>query len=231
MKYSIVFLLCIVCLSGFAQQLDYKKWKKEASKDIRLLPEYGNVAKTKEQKKADDILIEETLTQEGTRKKGSDHLIKLGFNYLYQGDIKTAMYRFNQAYLLDSTNENIYWGYGAIYHAFGDDPAALFQYDKGLAINPKNSAILTDKATIYFVNFQQEKGKDKSKLTTAIGLLNHSYDIDPKNESTVYKLSICYFLNNDCDNATKYYNACMQLGGKQISADYAAALNNNCKGK
>ena len=50
----------------------------------------------------------------------SDYLIKLGFNYMYKRDLKTAMYRFNQAYLLDSTNSDIYWGYGAIYMTLGN---------------------------------------------------------------------------------------------------------------
>ena len=30
------------------------------------------------------------------------------------------MYRFNQAYLLDSTNTDIYWGFGGVYMTLGD---------------------------------------------------------------------------------------------------------------
>jgi tetratricopeptide (TPR) repeat protein len=193
MRYLLAFTFLLFCATGSAQQITYSEWKKLATEDIRLLPEYGHAAKSEGQIAADNELIATELKENGTHRKASDALIKVGFTYLYRGDLKTAMYRFNQAYLLDATNENIYWGFGAIYGSFGDYPAALEQYDKGLAINPNNALILTDKATIYFVNFQQEQGKDKSKLDTAINLLTKSFNIDQKSENTTFKLSVCYF--------------------------------------
>ncbi|MEO7212252.1 hypothetical protein [Mucilaginibacter sp.] len=228
MKYLLAFTFILFCTTGFAQQITYSEWKIQATEDIRLLPEYGHVAKSEEQIAADKELIATELKENGTHRKASDALIKMGFTYFYRGDLKTAMYRFNQAYLLDATNENIYWGFGAIYGSFGDYPATLEQYDKGLAINPDNALLLTDKATIYFVNFQQERGVDKSKLDTALSLLTKSFAIDPKSENTTFKLSVCYFLANDCADAWKYYEACVKLGGKPISVEYTTALKNQC---
>jgi len=136
------------------------------------------------------------------------------------------MYRFNQAYLLDPKNENIYWGYGAIYGSFNDYKTAIIQYDKGLSINPKSSVILTDKATLYFVGFQRDN--DHDKLDSAIDLLKQSYSIDANNVNTTYKLSICYFLNKDCTNAWKFYNECKKSGGQPIAENYTDALNKMC---
>jgi tetratricopeptide (TPR) repeat protein len=228
MKYYLITLFVLISLGASAQQISYSDWKKQALDDIRLLPEYGHKQKTKEQIEADNQLIAESLTQDGTHRKASDHLIQLGFKYLYQGDLKTAMYRFNQAYLLDAKNENIYWGYGAIYGYLGDQTASIEQYDKGLAINANNANILTDKATIYFVSYQQEQGKDHKKLDTAISLLQKAYKTDPKNVNTTYKLSICNFLNHDCTNAWRYFKECEALGGKPITTDYTAALKKQC---
>jgi tetratricopeptide (TPR) repeat protein len=136
------------------------------------------------------------------------------------------MKRFNQAWLLDPKNENAYWGFGAIYGSFNDYDMAISQYDKSLAINPESSVILTDKATLYFVQFQQNQ--DPIKLNTAIGMLKKSYIIDAKSVNTTYKLSVCYFLNKDCINAWKFYNECQKLGGQPIAENYTNALKNMC---
>lgn len=226
MKYLLTFLILFTYLKCFSQQISYDDWKKESVEDIRLLPEYGHRAKTKGQIEADQKLIKTELSENGTNKKASEELIKLGFNYLYRGDLRTAMYRFNQAYLLNPKNENIYWGFGAIYASFNDYKSAMKQYDKGLSANPKNTFILTDKATLYFMEFQ--KDRDQAKLDTAIKLLKTSYGMDNANMNTTYKLSVCYFLNKDCTNARKFYDECMKQGGKPIAKEYTEALKKMC---
>lgn len=213
-------------LSSFAQQMSYDDWKKEASTEINLQPEYGNVKKTKEQLEDDRTFIETVLKQDTTRRKGSEHFVSLGFNYLSRGDMETAMKRFNQAWLLDPRNENAYWGFGAIYGTFNDYDMAINEYDKGLAINPESTVILTDKATLYFMQFQHDQ--NTAKLNIAIELLKESYGIDSKSVNTTYKLSICYFLSKDCADAWKYYNECKRLGGQQIAENYTNALKSMC---
>jgi len=108
--------------------MTWEQWKKESTTDIRLLPKYGHVEKTEKQKESDKVFIETILKQDSTHRKGADRFIRLGFNYLYRDDVKTAMYRFNQAYLLDSTNTDIYWGYGGVYMALGQYQKAKEQY-------------------------------------------------------------------------------------------------------
>jgi len=225
-RYIFIPFLLLIFQYSFSQQISYKEWQEEAKNNIRLLPEYGHVQKTKEQIEADQELIQTEIKQNGTHRKASDTLIRLGFNYLYRGDIKTAMYRFNQAYLLDPKNENIYWGYGAIYFSFNDTEEALKQYNKGLAMNPANSNILTDKATIYMSLFQYKGNADY--LNKAIELFNKSYNIDPLNQNTLFKLSAAYFYKKDCNSAWRFYKECMKLGGKSISPGYADALKKMC---
>jgi tetratricopeptide (TPR) repeat protein len=230
--------LIISCSNGQSPQnanaapptkpITYTEWKEEAKTNMRLLPKYGNQPKTEAQKEADNELINTYLKQQGTRRKASEVLIKLGFDYLYRGNIKTAMYRFNQAWLLDSSNVDVHWGFGAIYHSLGDYGSAMKQYDEGLSVDPRNSKIITDKATISMVGYYTTK--DSSKLKEAIFLLEQSYGLDAKNQNTLFKLSICYFLSNDCIKAKKYYNECMALGGKPVTKEYTKALNEKCKG-
>jgi len=143
MKNILTLVITFFTLTTFGQQMTSEQWDEEAKTNIRLLPKYGHIQKTEEQQKLDQKFIDETIQQEkfkGDKTAASNHMISLGFNYLYRGDVKTAMYRFNQAYLLDSLNNDIYWGYGAVYMTLGNYEKAKQQYEEGLSINPDNTS-------------------------------------------------------------------------------------------
>ena len=215
--------------NGANTKIAYEEWKDEAKLNIRLFPKFGGAVKNEEQKKADQELIETYTKQQGTRHKGSEVLVKLGFDYFYKGDLRTAMYRFNQAWLLDPKNENAFWGFASIYFNFGDLDNAMKQLNEGLELNPRSSNILTDKGTIHFALFQPHH--DQKELSAAADLFRQSYAIDPKNQNTLFKLSVVYFIKNDCNNALKYYKECKALGGKPLTQEYIQAIEKSCGNK
>ena len=170
--------------------------------------------------------------QTSTHRKGSDHLISLGFQYLYR-DLKTAMYRFNQAYLLDSTNTDIYWGFGAVYMTLGQYQKAKEQYVEGLKIDPDNTHLLTDYGTYFMANYYALEPADKKNalqnLDTAIKYMTRSYILDPTDQNTTFKLSTLYWNKGDCNNAWKYYKECKVLGGQPITEAYTKDLEKKCQ--
>ena len=227
MRHLITISFLLFSASLFGQGLTYCSWKEEGKINIRLLPGYGGVEKTAEQKKADQELIDTYTAQAGSRSNGSELLVKLGFDYLYKGDLKTAMYRFNQAWLLNPNNANAYWGFGAVYFSFGDVDSALKQYNEGLKMDANSTNILTDKATIYMTSYMSSK--NEKDYNQALSLFKKSYLIDSKNQNTLFKISACYFIKKDCENAWKYYNECRKLGGRPITKEYTEALKQGCK--
>jgi tetratricopeptide (TPR) repeat protein len=228
MRHLITIIL-VITATGIAsgQKISYSEWKKETKVDIRLLPKYGEVPKTKEQKLADQELIDDYVKQEGNRTTASELLVRLGFNYLYKGDLKTAMYRFNQAWILDPENPNCFWGFGAIYFTFGDYENALKQYDDGLKVDANSSNILTDKATVFMTKYMNNH--IDTDYNEALTFFRKSYSINPKNQNTLFKLSVCYFQKKDCENALFFYNECKKLGGRHITKEFTEALNEECK--
>lgn len=240
---ALIFAAFLLCAAQPSFSQSFEEWEKESLTNNRLLPRYGNKPKTPAQIDADSAYIKQImgLPQFKTRREASDHLIHLGFQYYYRQDFKTAMYRFNQAYLLDSTNTDIFWGYGAIYMFFGRFDLAKEQYDQGLSIEPDNTHLLTDLATYFMQHFYVIKEmprnnhvKDPEKeamryLDSALFYLQKSYKLDPKDVNTTYKLSIAYWNKGDCDNAWKYYDACVALGGKPITEAYTRDLKKKCK--
>ncbi len=240
MKKILIFCVTLLSMNLFgqnysdviAEKMTLEKWNEEAKSNIRLWPKYRYAVKTEDQKKADQEFIANALAQDSSNRIASDHMIDLGFSYLYR-DIKTAMYRFNQAYLLDSTNTDIYWGFGGVYLTLGDYEKAEKQYLEGLAINPNNTHLLTDYGTYFMIQYYSLQPVDEKEaltaLESAISYMLKSFQLDPSDQNTTFKLSVGYFNQGNCENAWKYYNICQSLGGKPITKEYSAALKGKCK--
>jgi Flp pilus assembly protein TadD len=232
MRYLILLLSISFSLGAYAQQPTLKTWKAEAKKDIRLLPEFGGLEKTKDEIAADTRFIN-SIAEGGESKSAAAHeMIRIGFNYLYKGDLKTAMHRFNQAYLLNPKNSGIYAGYGAVYSALGAYEEARIEYNKGLKIEPESAPILTDYATTYlgeyYANVRSNYKRAQKSLKMAKKKLLASYAADPEYINTAYKLSIVYLNSQDCSNAKKYLRATRELGGQPITKDYLTDFNQRC---
>ncbi len=220
MKSLLAFCLVILASSSAAaQQMTLNQWNEEAKTDIRFLPKYGHVEKTADQLEADSNFIRKVLPDFANKRLASEELINLGFKYLYH-DVKTAMYRFNQAFLLDSTNSDIYWRFGAVYMILEDYPRAREQYEDGLLHDPANSRIMTDYGTYFMA---------QDKVDSAILFLSRSYTLDSTNQNTSLKLSACYYNKEDCQSAVYYYEKCKSLGGKPITKEFVDALETKCK--
>ncbi|MBL1411054.1 tetratricopeptide repeat protein [Sphingobacterium faecale] len=220
----IVILSLLFFMASCAQE------KKNAD-DIRMLPKYGGVQKSKEQLAADQDFLDTIFSDDKYRdnkRLASDELIKIGFDYLYKGDVKTAMYRFNQAYLIDSTNTDIYWGFGGVYMTQSMPDKAKEQYEIGLRENPQNTHLLTDLGTYYMIKFQEGENRNTKELEQALSLFEKSYGLDDKDQNTLIKLSMTHLLNSNCKAAWKYYSECQALGGLPITKEYSAHLQATC---
>ncbi len=220
MKNLVIFCLFMLLTSTVvAQQMTLSEWNEQAKSDIRYLPKYGHAKKSAGQIEADSNFIRETLPQFAGRRLASEHLVELGFKYLYH-DVKTAMFRFNQAYLLDSTNSDIYWGFGAVYMVLEDYPKAKVQYEEGLSYDPVNTRMMTDYGTYFMI---------QDKPDSAIQYMTRSYKLDSTNQNTSFKLSACYYYKGDCKNAVYFYEKCKSLGGQPLSKEFTDALQAKCK--
>src|SRR5687768_4539371 len=106
MKTLLLVLFGSLLTTTTVAQQSFESWEKESKTNKRLLPRYGLLTKSEAEIRSDSSYTKQmmTLPEFKTRRDASDHLINLGFQYYYNGDLKTAMYRFNQAFLLDTTN-------------------------------------------------------------------------------------------------------------------------------
>ncbi|MFZ6747759.1 hypothetical protein ACO0K8_02185 [Undibacterium sp. Ren11W] len=100
------------------------------AQDSSSLPKYGSGSKSDAQRTADERFLAGIDQQyKGDRKKAGQEFATRGWQSLRQGNPREAMRRFNQAWLLDSSNGHALWGMGAVQGDTGksDEAIKLFQ--------------------------------------------------------------------------------------------------------
>ena len=228
-------LLFFVCSATNAQSPQFIEWQALTKNDISLQPEYGGKTKNAAQRASDKEFIELMLEEfKGDTIAASNKMSELGFTYLYRrGDFKTAMKRFNQAYLLNPNNADAYYGYGTVYFNLGAMAEAREQYDKGLRLNPNHNVMLTDYGTTYLGDYYSSLEKNENKperhLTTAAEYLNKALAVEPRDSNALYKLSIVHLYLGDCKKANQFLDKAKALENPNITPAYEAELNARCK--
>jgi tetratricopeptide (TPR) repeat protein len=83
---------------------------------IDQVPMYGGMDRNAvpELKSGDENFISSVVAEFGTREKASSAWVNRGFTLYQQDDLAGAMRRFNQAWLLNPSNPEVYWGFASI---------------------------------------------------------------------------------------------------------------------
>lgn len=111
---------------------------------------YGNSPFTPEEIKSNEELISAAIQKSGSREEAAKRAIKIGWQYyFYKNDPKTAMKRFNQAWLLDPSNAEVYYGFGFLMAVQRKTSEAAYFYGKTLEINPNHSMALANLGWTY----------------------------------------------------------------------------------
>ena len=164
---------------------------------------YGNAKKCPEQIAADLVFLRETELQfNGDRKRAAESRIAKAWEYFDANVPDTAMMRFNQAWLLDSTNADIYWGFGNLLGGQEKFQESIVFFKKSLRLNPKNS-IVWEAAAQSYGNIYADT-RSKKDLDSSIYYLRQSYNLDPKSIGPISKLTMAYLYAMKKDSATKY---------------------------
>ncbi|WP_400190872.1 hypothetical protein [Hymenobacter sp. B81] len=81
---------------------------------LNTLPRYGGKVKSKALQKVDRTFISSELKKyRYDARAASDVSVELGWQHLAQQNPVVSIKRFNQAWLLDSTNADVYYGFSA----------------------------------------------------------------------------------------------------------------------
>ena len=232
MRPILLLLLLALAQCGFGQHLTFMEWEQESFKDMRLMPKYGNRHKNPKMVASDSAFVAQTLAAIPDRRKASNALVDHGFELLRTGDMKAAMFRFNQAYLVEPDNAEIYRGYGAFFVALDRSTEAAVNFQAGLALDSTNSRLMTDMAAVFLGEYYDQKASDTARadqfLHGATTLLEHAVKYDPNSTEAAFRLAVCYFQKGDCEQAWRLYDQCEALGGKDLMGTFTGELERKC---
>ena len=179
---ALVTLLLLSAIAAFADPLP-----------MNQLPMYGGRAKTEEMKNADVDFIASIETQGLSRAEGAKQMLRQGWAAWGRRDMATAMARFNQAWLLDPDNGNVYHGF-ALVLALRDGPSSEVEDMFRLATSKStvDAAVFVD----YGHFFMTQKRLDASQVQ-----LKKALQISPAARNASSNLAFTYYLKNDFINA------------------------------
>ena len=151
-------LLCIfifLAYSGYGQEIPPQKWYAAAASNISLLPKYGGKKKSEEQLKADRQLFASMDSLGMSYAEASKYYDSKGWEFLRAGIYDRAMSRFNQAWMFDSTNANVYWGFGVIAGMLGETDNSISYLKEVLKYDANNINIRNDLAVSHLRAYGQ----------------------------------------------------------------------------
>ncbi len=189
-----------------------------ATGPVRLLPLFGEQAKTIQQIDFEITFLNDCDRQFPSRTEASRFFSTRGWEYLGESQLDTAVYRFNLAWLLDEKNADAYWGLGVISYQRDHLPEAIRLLNKGAAIADTNATLLSDLATLELQLFRTSK--TTQALTDAQMHLLRAVSLQPDQAAAFQKLSLTYFQQGDYPKAWTYFHKTRTLDLSQIDFTY-----------
>ena len=87
--------------------------------NIAEQPQYGEAPLSEEVQKANDQFVSEVIKGYKTKELAIDGTLKWAWDLYKKGNYATAMRRFNEVWLLDKNNSEVFHGYSLILRAWG----------------------------------------------------------------------------------------------------------------
>lgn len=195
-----------------------------AADDSSLLPMYGAAPKNEAQQAADDRFLAASDQQyKGDRKKAAQDVAMRGWQSLRRGNPRDAMRRFNQSWLLDSSNGSALWGMGAVQGSAGKTGEALKLFQKAEQSLANDIDFSVDYARA--LGMAGAETKDAVLLQQAFGRFARIHEMAPQNTLNLQNWAITLFdIGNYAEAWKKIQLAEATPRRSELDSSFIAAL-------
>lgn len=213
-------LLAVIVLAATAFVAGCATPPPPPSKADEFLPMYGGQDRRSipQLKAADDALIGSATKEYGSRASASKRFAAQGFRYYFQDDLPTAMKLFNQAWVLDSDNPNVYWGFASVLNDRQNFCEARKMMERALALGVASAEGLADGGRVNAVCAMVSRSLDQATKAT---YLKRSHDlylealkVSPDNAHVYGSWATASYWMGDYPTAWKYVKKQRALGAK-----------------
>ncbi|WP_420151707.1 tetratricopeptide repeat protein [Spirosoma sp.] len=189
---------------------------------VNTLPLFGERPKTAAQIGEEIHFLNDCDRNFASRSEASDFFANRGWDYVANGQLDTAAYRFNLSWLLNDRNADAYWGLGVVCYQKNQLPDAIRMLKRGLAVADSNVVLMTDLATVEIKHYQDKANAEA--LTDAEKHLQRAIGISPANATSHQKLSVVYYLRADYAKAWDYLHQAHHLDLSSLDLGYVNEL-------
>lgn len=196
--------------------------EKEAATDPKVLPMFGGIVKTEQQQKQDEKFLKSCDANFKSRQEASQFFMDRGWDYYAEGQIDTALYRFNLAWLLNQNNGDTYWAFGLVSAARNQPTEAIKLYEKAQELLPDNSLLYSDMGASYLLAYKAKKRKKHLKKATKT--LAEALKLDDQNSFALYSLSEIKYLEKKYTDAWTYLHQARELNMTSLDYGYLYEL-------
>lgn len=193
-----------------------------ASAEWRILPLFGEQSKTPEQIDEEIKFLSDCDKMFDNRVEAGKFFATRGWEYLQEGQLDTASYRFNLANLLDKNNADPYWGLGVICFQQDKLDDASNMLKRGSLLAPENVSLLVDLSTVE-VRIYEVKS-DQVELINAEEKLQKALKLDPTYSQAYYNLSVVEYYKENFDKSWQYLHEGRKLDFSQLNLSFVEML-------
>lgn len=211
---SISFIICFLFTSCL---------KTPCPKNIDLQPMYGHLQKCNDQIAEDNQFLLNCDSVYSSRKEASTDMLRYAWRHYVNGDLDSAMKRFNQAWLLDSLNADVYRGFGEVLVEKDNFQESVQYFDKSIELNPSRAESYKSLALVYSSVFAETKVKEN--VSKSIELLKKAVNINPMDAISYNYIIDNYIELNQLDSASKYLNIVEALDPSLVKPEVVEKLS------
>lgn len=191
-------------------------------KDRRILPLFGELSKTSVQIDEEIHFLSECDKSFASRTEASSFFTARAWEYLQEGALDTACYRFNLASLLNDKNVEAYWGLGVVSYQRENWVDAKRMLSKGVNLQGNNVALLVDLSTVDLKLYALSNSKEE--LDEAANLLKQATEIDSTYALGQYNLALLYYNKNELDKSWNALHKGRMLDFSQMNIQFVELL-------
>ena len=177
---------------------------------------------TAEEKAQQEKFLKENVKRFKSRELASEYYVLQARRAFNEDKLDSASYLFGRAYLMDSTNNDIYWGYGLVYGREQKYDEALFLLYRALGKEKENPRLLNDIATSHLSRFYIKT--DPADLVQSKKLLEQAVRLSPEEADAYYKLAINSYYLREYGNAWDYLHKSIRRDKEVADNALIAAL-------
>ncbi|MCE6990590.1 M48 family metallopeptidase [Dyadobacter sp. CY323] len=191
-------------------------------KERRILPLFGEISKTSEQIDEEIKFLSECDKSFSSRTEASSFFATRAWEYLQEGSLDTACYRFNLAQLLNDKNVEAYWGLGVVSYQRENWVDAKKMLSRGINLQGDNVPLLVDLSTVNLKLYAITSRKEE--LDEAGELLKHAMALDSTYALGQYNLALVHYNLNELDKSWEHLHKGRTLDLSQMNFEFVELL-------